>query len=82
MLSMGRCFEKCSEYSPQFHPKIWRRLITRDALRIKIYNVLAEYLQESAPELNDDDDCHLLGAFGIDDTALEEVLDWIRAAGS
>jgi hypothetical protein len=62
MLSKGKCFENCSEYLPQFHPHVWKQLITQEALRIKVYNVLAEYLQESVPELNDDDDFHFIGS--------------------
>jgi hypothetical protein len=51
-------------------------------LRLEVYNVLAEYLQPSVPELNDGDDYHLLGAFGTDDIALEQLMEQVQALGS
>jgi hypothetical protein len=36
-----------------------------------------KYLQESAPELSDDDNFNLLGAFGRDDAALGELIDQV-----
>jgi hypothetical protein len=75
MLTKEKCLEKCQEYLRGSHPKVWERLVATDeAVRVKVYNLLAEYLQQSAPELGDNDNFHLLGAFGMDDSALEQLI--------
>jgi hypothetical protein len=54
MLSKEKCLEKSREYLRDRHPQVWERLsVTDDAVRVKVYDLLAEYLQESAPELSD-----------------------------
>jgi hypothetical protein len=76
MLSKEKCLEKSQEYLRDRHPQVWERLsVTDEAVKLKVYNLLAEYLQESAPELSDDDHFDLLGAFGTDDTALDQLID-------
>ncbi len=48
--------EKCFEYLRERHPKVWDRLMVLDeAVRFKFYNLLVEYLQKSALELDDFD---------------------------
>jgi hypothetical protein len=75
MLSKDKCVEKCQQYLQECHPKVWQRLLVADeAVRTKVYNLLAQYLQESAPQVSDEDNFHLLGAFGTDDSALEELI--------
>jgi hypothetical protein len=74
--------DKYSEYLAQYHPQIWKHLVEQEALRAKVYKVLSEYLQQSAPQLSDDDDLHLLGAFGTDDSTLEQLIEQVHAAGS
>jgi hypothetical protein len=78
MLTKEKCIEKCIEHLPHHHPKVWERLSVADkAVRVTVYNLLAEYLQESAPQLNDGDDFDLWGAFGTDDKALEELINHV-----
>jgi hypothetical protein len=78
MLTNEKCLEKCQEYLSKHHRKVWERLlVAQEAARTKVYSLLVEYLQESAQELNDDDDFDLLGAFGTDDTALEQLIEQV-----
>jgi hypothetical protein len=78
MLTKEKCFEKCRGYLSERHPKVWKRLLLMDeAARTKVYSLLAEYLQQSAPEVTDDDNFHLLGAFGADDSALEQLIEQV-----
>jgi hypothetical protein len=66
--------EKYLAYVQGRHPEVWHRLeVLDEEARSKVHKLLLEYLQQSGVELCDDVD--LLGAFGMDDTALEEFVD-------
>lgn len=78
MLSKDKCFAKSQAYLQQSHPTIWQRLlVSNEAVRAKVYNLLAQYLQESAPGLRDEDNFHLLGAFGTNDEGLEQLINHV-----
>jgi hypothetical protein len=78
MLTKEKCLERSQEYLRDRHPQVWERLsVANEPVRAKVYDLLAAYLQQSAPELRDDDNFDLLGAFGTDDKALDQLIDHV-----
>jgi hypothetical protein len=51
-------------------------MVLDEAARLKFYNSLVDFRQKSGFEPSDHD-VNLLGTFGTDDTALEQLLDLV-----
>jgi hypothetical protein len=68
MLSNEKCLEKCQGYLPEFHPTVYECVLVADeAAQSAYWNLLAEHVRKSRPDLSDEDGFNLLGVFGFDD---------------